>query len=391
MYLHKAVVDLRTKTLEGIFMTQFTLLLCYLTSPFCEQSICCKCSETPCQWGALTLAFAYMRYMYLEGFQFCEAWCQGFWVYYWYGESMVFYGARCHPSQEEGVRLLRILRLARTARLLRLLKLQKASLGAGLTDVMDLVCTRTMNAIHSACQIIAISYSEVPPDIFKFQVFFQFYYKRIIQDFDFWSGCSRVFLLFCTECCRSWYDLVRFRSRMALDVRSWRSSAITWILRLPALWPTLFLVTANAGTWKECWARNADSTIMEFRMDRTDQFMICEFLFALQYMYSESLVSSSAFDKVKFQDHLLVGISLEPWQESLGPVPLLNIQAYGKNQNEFRYHIIKHHQYYQGDLVSGLVGLLVGPVKPFSPDVCRNQMRTDLMALLTHKLLLEVT
>lgn len=45
--------------------------------------------------------------------------------------------------------------------------------------------TRTMNAIHSACQIIAISYSEVPPDIFKFQVFFQFYYKRIIQDFDF--------------------------------------------------------------------------------------------------------------------------------------------------------------------------------------------------------------
>lgn len=79
MYLHKAVVDLRTKTLEGIFMTQFTLLLCYLTSPFCEQSICCKYSETPCQWGALTLAFAYM---YLEGFQFCEAWCQGFWVYY---------------------------------------------------------------------------------------------------------------------------------------------------------------------------------------------------------------------------------------------------------------------------------------------------------------------
>ena len=45
MYLHKAVVDLRTKTLEGIFMTQFTLLLCYLTSLFCEQSICCKYSE----------------------------------------------------------------------------------------------------------------------------------------------------------------------------------------------------------------------------------------------------------------------------------------------------------------------------------------------------------
>lgn len=54
---------------------------------------------------------------------------------------------------------------------------------------------------------------------------------------------------------------------------------------------------------------------MQFRMDRTDQFMICEFQFALQYMYymySESLVSSSAFDKVKLQDHLLVGISLEP-------------------------------------------------------------------------------
>ena len=26
----------------------------------------------------------------------------------------------------------------------------------------------------------------------------------------------------------------------------------------------------------------ADSTIMQFRMDRPDQFMICEFLFALQ-------------------------------------------------------------------------------------------------------------
>ena len=59
--------------------------------------------------------------------------------------------------------------------------------------------------------------------------------------------------------------------------------------------------------WKECWARfTRDSTRMQFRMDRTDQFI------ALQYMYSESLVSSSAFDKVKFQDHLWVGISLEP-------------------------------------------------------------------------------
>ena len=59
------------------------------------------------------------------------------------------------------MRLLRILRLARTARLLRLLKLQKArkakdisrSLGAGPADVVELVCT--INAIHSACQIIS--------------------------------------------------------------------------------------------------------------------------------------------------------------------------------------------------------------------------------------------
>ena len=198
--------------------------------------------------------------------------------------------------------------------------------------------------------------------------------------------------MFCSECCRSWYDLVRFFGVV------WRGmSGHGEAQRLFGFWDCQHY-GQHCSLYGQCrnmermlGTNNADSTIMQFRMDRTDQFMICEFLFALQYMYSESLVSSSAFDKVKFQDHLLVGISLEPWQESLGPVPLLNIQAYGKNQNEFRYHIIKHHQYYRGDLVSGLVGLLVGPVKPFSRDVCRNQMRTDLMALLTHKLLLEVT
>ena len=88
------------------------------------------------------------------------------------------------------MRLLRILRLARTARLLRLLKLQKArkakdisrSLGAGPADVVELVCT--INAIHSACQIIS-NYIVV---IFwhpKMFLSFDTFNNKNIQDFFF--------------------------------------------------------------------------------------------------------------------------------------------------------------------------------------------------------------
>ena len=86
MYLHKAVVDLRTKTLEGIFMAHFTLLVCYLTSPLCEQSICCKYSWTPCQWGALTLAL--ICTCILKGFSFVTFDVRDFECYY--GESMCY-------------------------------------------------------------------------------------------------------------------------------------------------------------------------------------------------------------------------------------------------------------------------------------------------------------
>ena len=170
-------------------------------------------------------------------------------------------------------------------------------------------------------------------------MFFQLYYKRIIQDFDFWSGCSRVFLLFCTECCRSWYDLVRFIIKYG-----WMSGHGE-AQRLLGFWDCQhygqhcslsrpmqvsmerMLGTNNAGF---------DDNAFFFWMDRTDQFMICEFLFALQYMYSESLVSSSAFDKVKFQDHLLVGISLEPWSS-----PTLE---YTGIRQESKWVPVSHHQ-----------------------------------------------